>query len=192
MPQEITQEGTFRGRIIQYGLQEAKSGAIGVWIRVAVDEVCQDGEWGDWREYEVEADGYVWIVKKDGNLNKPACESLIKNAGWNGDIKVIDRMEWEPTPVGISVKANEYDGKTTYQIAFVNDYNRIPGGGNVAPEKVDQFAKKFNSQLRALAGSSKQNAAPPANGGPSKPAAPAKTAEPAASSSNDDDQDCPF
>lgn len=186
MPQEITQEGTFRGRIVQYGLQEAKSGAVAAWIKVAVDEVYDNGEWGDWREYQVEAEGYIWIVGKDGELNKKACESLVRNAGWDGRFEAIEDQEWNPTPIGISVKADTYEGNTRYRIAFVNHFESTPGGG-LGADAVKKLSARYSSQLRALAGSSKQNATPPSNGGPSKPPAPAKAEEPAQTSIPDEE-----
>lgn len=189
MPQEITQEGIFRGRIIQYGLDRFDSGATAVYIKVRIDEILTDGEWYDWREHEIEALGKVFIIDKKGSLLERGCRSLIEYAGWDGNIPTIGNGEWEPTPVQITVAAETYKDETRYQIKWVNDYDRMPGGGNVSKDDAVALQQQYGSALRALAGDSKRNAAP-VSGGPSKPKAAPKAPAPATASSADDD--CPF
>lgn len=187
MPQEITQEGIFRGRIIQYGLDRYDSGATAVFIKVRIDEILTDGQWYDWREHEVEALGNIFIIGKDGKLLERGCKSLIDYAGWDGNINAIHQNEWEPKPVQITVGEEVYRDETRYKIKFVNDYDRMPGGGNVSQDDVQAIQQQYGSALRALAGDSKRNAAP-VSGGPSKPKAAPKAPAPATSS----DDDVPF
>lgn len=171
----IDREGTFRAEIIGYGLKEMESGAVAVNIHVQLTEAWDsEGQaWGDWREHNVEAYGDVWIVKKDnGGINAKGAKSLVDCAGWDGDPEAIVNQTWKPTPCQVVVKREEYEGKVSFKVAFVNEFDRTPGAnlGNVTPEKAKTLASKFGSQFRALIGNRNRNSAPPQN----KPSPPPK------------------
>jgi hypothetical protein len=172
----IQQTGTFRGRIISYGLHEAESGACSVKMTVAIDEIFHENAWHDWRGEDIEAMGEIWIVRKDGNLNENGVKSLVNAAGWDGSLLSISEATWDPNPVQIQVEADTYKDETRYRISYVNDYERTPGGGNVTLEKAKELQARLGSSLRALVGNSARNqvAAPAA-----KPAKPVKPAKPA-------------
>lgn len=172
MPQPLDREGDFRGRITDYGLRKYDSGAVAVAVQVAIDE-CWNGEsWDDWREFDVEAIGYINIVKKDKTLNQGAAQSLIDCANWNGSLESIVNHTWDPSPVGVSVRANEYKGQTSYRVEFINAYDSEPGGlGNVDAGIAKQLQMTHGAALRALAGNQARNSAspsgrPPAADGP--------------------------
>ena len=184
MSQPIDREGTFRGRITSYGVYEpgkdgSKSVAIG--ITVAIDEMFdrETEEWQDWREYQLEAEGNVWIIKKDGSINQKTAEKFMATTGWNGDLASVANGTFEPRPCGISVERDEYRNEVRFRIAWVNDYDSTPGGGGFADaERTKQLQSQFGNQLRAIAGNVKRNAPKPA-GKPADPPKPAAT-EPAA------------
>lgn len=175
MSNPLTEAGVFRGCITEYGLRDTESGAIGVTIRARIDDGwdSENKEWADWRPYAIEAIGTLWIIKKDGTVNQLPTESLIKFAGWNGDIEAIGAGLWIPTECQFSVneeRPNEYHEATQYRIAFINQYDRIPGAvGNVTPEKAKELQSRFGAQFRALAGSAAQNAAKPPTTKPKMP-----------------------
>lgn len=190
MGSPIDREGAFRCEIIDYGLRKGKepSKSVGVSIKCRLLEMYDyDSEsWIPWDEYDQEADGAVWIVKKDGVVSDGAVESLVANAGWDGTIEsVIDRT-WHPTSCQVAVKENNYDGKITYQASFVNAWDSTPGAGSVSSEDAKVLALQYGASLRAVAGSVKQNAAKP-SGKPSAPAKPAVRATvPAGNGAPDD------
>lgn len=179
MAQQLNQAGTFRGNIIDHGLFEAESGAVGVNLKFQILEAWDaDAQaWTDWAEYDVECDGCVWVVKKDGTVNQAQSQSLMKAAGWNGDLASIGTAAWECKPCAVVVNKDEYKGDVRYRIAFVNEFDRTPGGvGNCDPEKAKALQAKYGSQFRALAGSVNANKqAPAAN----KPKMPGKAPKPA-------------
>jgi len=177
MSQALDRAGIFRCRITDYGLNEAKSGAVAIYMKAIIEEAFVDGEWEDWKSYDVETEGYLYIVKKDETLNTSLIEAVMRGTGWNGNFASIVDGTWQPTPCQISCDANEYNGQTSYRISWVDDWNREPKGGatNVAPDKVKALNAKYGSQFRALAG--KRQPAAPSNGGPKTP--PARTAPPA-------------
>lgn len=171
MANPVDRAGTFRGNINEYGLKEAESGSVAVTIRVYLTEYWDDVNktWMEWHEYDQEANGDIWIVKKDKTLNQFAADSLIKNAAWDGDIESIQNSKWHPTPIQVVVKEDTYNGETRLKIAFVNEHGRTPGGlgANMSPEKAKQLQAQFGASLRALAGNVKRESKP--NGAPKAP-----------------------
>lgn len=197
MTQKIDREGTFQGLILEYGLREEKSGSLAVTVRARLDRIW-DSEteiWQDWQEYEMEADGFLYIIKKNGEPNNGQIESLVKFAGWDGTIASISESTWHPTPCQFSIEANEYQGKTTYRIAYINENNRIPGQlGNVSADKLKALEVKYGASLRAIAGSARMNAKPAADAKMPTPknSAPAKPAEPELAAAATTGNEIPF
>lgn len=179
MPNPIDRAGTFRGTIVEYGLKKMDSGSIAVAIRAVLDQMWDDDikDWAPWAEYDQEAHGDIWIVKKDGNLNQNAVTSLCKNAGWDGNFDSISETTWKPQQCQLVVQADTYNGETRYKISFINDYFRTPGGlgANMIADDAKALQMKFGAQLRAMAGSAKMASKTP-NGKP--PAPPARNAPP--------------
>lgn len=176
MPQPVDRVGDFRGTIIEYGLREYESGSVAVAIVAQLDELFSDDQWHPWGEYQMEATGYIIIIKKDGSTNQKQIEALCQFAGWDGSITSIVQGQWKPTPCQFNIKENVYQGQTSYRIEFVNAFDRTPGGAlnNVDESKAKDLQARFGSSLKAIAGNVKRNA-PPVNG--SKPAAPPKKIE---------------
>lgn len=164
-------EGSFRATITAFGLKQMESGAISVAIKATLTELFSDGVWHPWAEYEMEAEGDQWIVKRDGNLNQGAAEALIRHAGWDGNMESIVGETWQPTPCQVTVKREEYEGKARFKIAFVNAFDRTPGGlSNIDAAKAKELQARFGGQLRAIGGNTKRQGAPVPNGKPAVPA----------------------
>jgi hypothetical protein len=196
MGQPIDRIGDFRGSIIDYGLKEVDSGAVAVSLVVSITEMWDPAnkEWGAWDEYQQEATGDVWIIKKDGGgVNENGSQSLVRNAGWNGDLLSIINKTWEPCRIAFSVVRDVYKDVARFKIGFINDFNRAPGAaGNVTPDKAKELATRFGAQLRAIAGNAKRNA-PATNGTPPKPPPPSNlTPTPTPASVGSDPNDIPF
>jgi len=177
MAATLDREGHFRVIIDSYGLEKAKeSNSHCVVLKCTVLEQYDfdTAEWQDWRQYDaVEVWGRIWIIKKDGHLNQAACESLMRHAGWDGDLMSLQNQTWIPTTCSVSVEENVWEGKTSFKVGFINGYDEAPSGkvGNVDEVSAKQLAAQYGSSLRALAGTVKQNSGKP-NGKP--PAAPKK------------------
>jgi len=175
MSQELTSEGTFRGRIIQYGLQEAsdvKSASLGIAIKVEIDEAYDFGAaaWIDWREHQCQCYGYVNLVKKDGTPNDVSAANLSKCTGWNGSLADVAIGDWKPEAIQFSTKADTYKDKTSYKVDFINPYDSTPGGTgikSVDESKAKALQARYGSSFKAIAASTR-NPAPSS----SKPVAP--------------------
>lgn len=179
MATPIDREGQFKGLIVEYGLTEAESGALGVNIRVSLTHMWKQGDdfWEPWEQYLMEAEGTIWLVKKDNKgPNAPGIESLVKWAGWDGDLASIQNNTWQPTPCQVAIKRDEYKGNVRFKIAFVNDHDRTPGAmSNVAPDRIGQLATQYGGQFRAIAANVKRNNAttmPGQSAEPPRPPAP--------------------
>lgn len=175
MPQTIDREGDFRGRITEYGLRKLDSGAVCLSIHAALEEKYEEGEWQDWQQYEYTAAGDVWLVKKDGTINEPAARSLVECAGWDGEFSSLSQATFAPKPCQFTIKTDTYNGETRYRISFVNPFDRTPGGGglgNVDTKAAASLDSQYGSQMRALFGNAKRNAAAPKSDTPPSPPMP--------------------
>lgn len=183
---EVDREGDFRAEIVEFGLRELDSKAVCVPIRAKITEFWNGEAWDDWRQYDMHAGGDIWIGKKDGSANDKQIEALMRHAGWDGSLAALVDGSWHPTPCQITVKQDSYEGKTTYKIAWLNAFDRTPGGGsmsNVDEAKVKGLEARFGQTLRALSGNVRRNAAAPSG---RKPPAPPKASSVPAGAANGD------
>lgn len=172
----IDRPGFFQAEIIDYGMCEAKeSQSVGLQIKcklLAMYDFKQEA-WVEWEPYDQEADGVLWVIKKDGSLNDVACRSLVQSTGWDGDLEAFGEKRWDPTRCQVQIKEDTYNNKTQLRIAFINPYDRVPGVmGTLDSDKVKGLKASHGSALRALVGTIKTNSTPSPKG---KPAAPAKS-----------------
>ena len=192
-------EGTFRGILTAPGLTKGKapSKSVGVTFVAKLQEMWIEdehggGHWEPWEQYGQEADGTSWIVGKDGAAREKAIEALVQCAGWSGNIAEIYEGAWEPTPCQFVVKAETYKDETHYKVAFINDFNRVPGGtGNMDAAEAKLLAAQMGAQFRAIAANAKRGAAPVG----SKPSSPPKAKPPVNSPVEVDENGnvvCPF
>lgn len=198
MSQPCDREGTFQAEIIEYGLKEFDSGSVAVTVKVLLHKLWDvDSEtWVDWLEYQMEAYGNLFVIKKDKTLNTSQVEALVSHAGWDGNFDSIQNSTWEPKPVQVVIKADTYKDETRYQVAFVNDFERKPGGlGTIDAAKAKELSVRYGGELRALAASAKMNATKPAAKPkpPSKPGTAKKDINKALQeAASAEDQDLPF
>jgi hypothetical protein len=173
--QACDRTGIFRAEILDYGLKEMESGAVAVALHVKLTEHWDGENWQPWGEYDMEAFGDVWIVKRDGKLNDKQAKALMQYAGWDASLESISESTWETTPCQVEIAHEKYNDKDQYKISWVNDFNRVPGAGalsNVEQSKVKELAARFGSPLRALQGNVRRNTVP--MGTNKKPSAPPK------------------
>lgn len=179
MSQQIDRPGIFRGRIVEYGLREFDSSAVAITVRAEIDEEWSDDRWEDWRQYDMEAHGLLFIIKKNGDMNNGQVESLVKSTGWDGSLVSIPNQTWKPEPCQFVINEETYKDQKQYRISFVNPYDRIPGAtSNISEDKVKALEARFGGSLRAIAGSVKRNSTAPAPAAkmPSPKKPPAKVA----------------
>src|SRR3990167_2344707 len=185
MSEQADRTGTFRGDIIEYGLRREKSGSVGIGVKVALKEMWDESAdppgWIPW-DYDQEAFGTIYVIKKDGHLHETGFGPLVEHANWDGDFDSINNATWKPLPVQFTLEANEYQGKTTYRVGFVNGWNDTPGNGlgKCDAATVNELKTKYGSTMRAFASTVRAASAPKPAGKPPAPPArpPMKTANP--------------
>lgn len=164
MSQAIDRTGTFRGQISSYELREYQSKAVAVAVSADIHEAWNEEtqEWEDWRQYDVEAKGDLFVIKKNGSPNQSQVEALIQYAGWNGDLESVAGDAWKPTPCQFDVQESEYKDVVTFRIAWINSYDRHPSAGGVDAGRAKELQSLFGPKLRAVAGNVKRNVPPTA------------------------------
>jgi hypothetical protein len=199
----IDREGSFRGTITDYGLYEASapSKALGVNITAHLKEIWnpESQEWENWEQYELEASGTLYIIKKDGDVNTKQVETLVSLAKWDGDLESVINRTWDPPQLQFSIAGEDHKGKRRYRISWLNDFNRTPGGGsNVSADDIGRLKNSIGGKLRAVASAIKKvpNAGP-ANGArpqlpPPRQAAPIAPPVSAVAANGEHDGTIPF
>jgi hypothetical protein len=177
MSQPLEQAGSFRGEIYYYAVKNEASGAVAIVVHATIHEVWNPDtkEWEDWRRYEFDVVGYQYVITKTGAANKRTVTALVMHTGWDGNLESVSAGTWTPLPCQFSVEENEYKGKSSYRISWINAYDSAPGSGSVSPEKARQLQNKFGSQLRAIAGDAVRNSMTPKAPEPAAPTAAAAT-----------------
>jgi hypothetical protein len=173
--------GTFRGRMTAPALLKGKdpSKSVGIAFIAQLREMWDfdANQWVPWSEYQQEAEGAVWIVKKDGSVNQLAVDSLVNCVDWSGNLCDIPDGTFVGGDCQFLIKEETYRDETMFKVAFINPYDSIPGGGgNMSADEARLVQSQIGSQLRAIASSVKRGAKKPDAG--SKPPAPPKTRPP--------------
>ena len=164
-----TQNGRYFGVCIDKAIQEIGQNKLATFV--ARYQLCAIFEAGAWQNFETpfEILGYHYLEKKDGSLNTHTIDTLKGVFGWDGrDMSDLDSMDVSAIALQVTCEAEEYNGKTSMKVKWLNAGDSDPNGGSISkdPAMVKSIASRLGAKLRANAG-----------GTPVKPAAkPAATA----------------
>lgn len=170
----VDREGLYRAQITEYALHEADSGAVSLSVKALLLEMWDENnkEWLPWN-YDMEAQGFLNLIKKDGKLNLTQVNPMCKHMGWDGDFLKLTNQEWSPCNCQVKVTRDTYEGEERLRIAFINAWDRTPGqGGNVDESKAKALQARYGGDLRAVVGNLKANGAPAPAGKPPMPPPP--------------------
>lgn len=171
----LEREGIFKAKPLTWGVFQADSGAVGIQMSFLILAQLDGKEWVSWAEAEDHTVyGTIWVVKKDGSIVVKNVEDMYAALGWEGGMAEVSG----PVPdrvVQVTVKAEEYKGKTQYKVAFIAPEDYVPGPQSAAPEDVKKIDARFGSLLRAAAAGAKKAVGTPKPAAP-KPSTPASTA----------------
>ena len=178
--QKITQDGTYRGDILEHGVSQstnkypqfvANFRALESW-----DEDTED--WVDFSQYDAGMIGYFVLVGGDAKplLNM---DQIMKATGWDGQsFAALDSMDLSKTKVQFRVEWHEYDGNNNLQVSWIDHADATPG---VKVKKLDKDELKdldaqYKNVLKMASGKSapvaskKSDPTPTASASPDKPA----------------------
>lgn len=194
---QLDREGIFKAKPFDWSVQPSNnSKSIAVSVGLLITAQYLDGEWQSWEAYEPhQTRGWWYVIGKDGKCNTTAVDQLVKSMGWNGDLRSV-RGAPPDVVVQVNVKANEYNGKTTYKAGWMNPEDYAPEFAGASEDDVDKLQVQYGSLLRAAAAAAAPK--PVAKAAAPKPApkpAPKKAAPlepPEAQAKPNDDDPVPF
>ncbi|MFY9341120.1 MAG: hypothetical protein WAT39_01435 [Planctomycetota bacterium] len=145
----LDRPGTFKARAFEWSVQSLPSGDP--LIRVLFKcEIERDGEdWPTMIEPRV-VRGDFFLVKKTGTPNEAVVEMLCKHLDWHGTFEELATRQPHDGLVQVEVEANDYKGKTYFQVRWLRGENEDRGGG-VSAEKVAELDKRLGGEMKALA-----------------------------------------
>lgn len=171
MSTKIDREGTFKCLIPEHSVNTSTNGHpqfVGQFL--AIEMWDEDSEiWQPW-DYEQELVGYFVLFSKDGTATLNASQ-VMEALGWDGkSLCELDETDYSEKVVQIRVELNEYKGKTSLQVSWLDAEDAIPG---VKVKKMDRDALKsldsqFNSALKLLGGRTPAKAPTQASATPPK------------------------
>lgn len=185
MSNRLDREGVFKAAPISWGVNRSdNSQSIALVVEYKILAQYEGGDWTSWESYEDHTiHGYHYVIKRDGNLNQKTFENLVECIGWGGSFR---DTELPPPAVvcQITVAAEEYNGKTTLKVQWINTEDYTPGPSTLPPGELSNLDNRYGSLMRAAASASGKKPA-------AKKAAPAP--KPAAvATAEDDKDDLPF
>lgn len=153
---KLTQDGTYRGKILEHGVSETKNGYPQFVAHLAALEIWDDDkeQWVDFSEYDAGMMGYFVLIGGDAKplLNM---DQVMKATGWDGQsFAALDNMDLSKTIVQFQVAWNEYDGKESLQVSWIDHEDATPG---IKVKKLDQkelksLDAKYGATLKAASG----------------------------------------
>jgi len=146
----IDVETTFKFEIVDAGVGITKNG-FPQWVAVLRAVEAWDSEeqvWTDWSGEEAnEITAYLTLMGKTGEtLN---VRQLMNAIGWSGaSFQELNDMDLSSIIIQGRVEARTYEGKTTFQVAWIDEKNAEPGR---AVKKLNsEEIKKLDAQFKGL------------------------------------------
>lgn len=144
--------GQYQAKPKQWTVGPTKNGAIELTVDFHLTGWF-DGE--NWLVTDAEIIGRFYLVTKDGTINTKTVETVEDVFGWNQ----ADGTEWfahiqELPACQVSCEFEEYNGKNTLKVKWLNAFDRDPNHGlkpiNVTEcKKIDgQFGNLFRANAR--------------------------------------------
>ena len=125
----IDRTGTFRGRIVDHGVSKS-TGGYPQWIASLIASEYYDVEeqvWVDWSEYDVN-EITTYLVLFGGKGETLNSQQVKKVTGWNGNsFAELNGLNLDEVGIQFRVEENTYEGKTSLQVAWIDEYDATPG-----------------------------------------------------------------
>ena len=152
----LNRAGWFLCDVSEWGVREAKdSGAVSITMKMLTRAEWDGKQWLETPESDLFSDTYV--IKKDGQINQTAVNSLSEANVLNGTGFL--RFADPPAPgfqIVVQAGANVYQGKTTYRVDWVYPPEHTPGSGGI----INRVSRERLQELEARAGAMMRAAMP--------------------------------
>lgn len=175
MSRILDREGTFKAVPVSWAVQESEqTQSIALVIQFKVLAQLDGNDLVDWSEYEDHSIfGWFYVIKRDGTPNSITIKSLVESIHWNGSLRAVEQDPPQVT-CQIVVENEEYNGKYTLKVKWINPEDFAPGPKSVSSAGLAQLDNRFGSLLRAAAAEARPKTAakqPPAKTPPPAPRA---------------------
>jgi hypothetical protein len=178
----LDREGIFKARPLQWRVYQAKEGqSVAIAVEYRITAQLDGKEWSDWSGFdEVRCWGRHNVIKRDGTPNTAMCQQLAISLGWGGSLREVVGGPPPDIEVQITVKAETYNGQTSYKADWINPGDYVPQAGGADEQEVGQLEARFGSLLKAAASKAKTAGKTPPKIASKTPAstAPFQVAEP--------------
>jgi len=174
----INRTGTFRGDVLDAGVVLSKNDYPQYVVKLLAAEYWDTDEqkWVNWKDVEEnEITAFLTLFGSTGETL--TCKQVKKVTGWSG-VSFTELNGIDPTKVCLQfrIEDNEYKGKVTQQVKWVDVYDATPGGAGIRKLDANELKQLDAKYRQTLAATAKKAA--PAKAGPKaikKPAIPKPT-----------------
>ncbi len=152
---EVDREGIFKAEAgADVAVEQAESGAIAAAFRFDLYEMWDAAEkkWIDW-PYSQHVYARVWVIKKDGTINKYGVDILKNVLCWDGEMTSLG-TGWSTPPCQVTVVNEEYKGQSRLKVSWINSVDSDPDRGlrPADPALLKKIATMYGGKLRAAYG----------------------------------------
>ncbi len=153
----LDRAGIFRAKPFHWAVIPSKeTKSVAVYVNSLIVSQFDGKEWVSWEESEPHTTGGYWyVIGKDGKINETAVKQLVESGLWDGKLETVAEFDPPDIIVQLNVKANEWNGKTTYKPAWMNHENFVPNFDGATGDDLKVISNQFGSLLRAVAASIK-------------------------------------
>jgi len=156
----VDRTGTFKAKITDKSISTTKNGFPQLVASFLIQEMYdpQEGEWVDYREFQMETIGYLVLVGKnrktgamEATLN---CTQVMKAMDWDGgSLADLNAMDTDDMVVQIRVEEDTYEGaKHPFKVNWIDaeDADPVRGLRKLDPGDIKDLDNQFNSVLKAV------------------------------------------
>ena len=155
----VDRQATFKATILDHGVTLTTNKFPQFTAKFLATEIWDPDEniWAEWSEYAQEITGYFVLFGSKGETL--TCQQLKKTLGWDGlSFSTLANGDYSSAVVQIRVENHTYDGKTTLQVAWIDEESAIPG---TTVQKLDKAGlDALDSQYAKLLKAGGKKAAP--------------------------------
>lgn len=120
----VEDPGIYKARAVRWMAKQSRSSeACAITVKFWVKARLHEGAWEPCDEAVVWGD--FWVVGKHGETNEKVSKNLHHVLGWDGSLDVDGPVPTNQA-VQVTVKGEEYQGKTYYKVSWLNRGDYVP------------------------------------------------------------------
>lgn len=176
----INRTGTFRGDVVDAGVSVTTNKYPQYVAKLQAAEYWDEEEqkWVSWKGVE-ENEITAYLILFGGTGETLTCQQVKKVTGWDGvAFTGLNNIDFTNFSIQFRVEDNEYKGKTTKQVTWVDAYNATPGGAGIRKLDAAELAQLDAKYKTTLAATAKKAAPVKAAKKTTKKASPPKIPKP--------------